>query len=118
VPTVGTIYSRNFSLTNLSNPIVLPALDVSTNYMLANATMNLQSSLNGGASYTPYTGVGSIDLLLRQTNSAAGTRRFETEMLSLNMPLNGQPGYALRESPTLASRGELVAASTNGGFLL
>lgn len=118
VPTVGTITSRYFVFTNFSNPIVLPGPGSSVTHENASTTFNSESSLDGGATWAPYSGIGATSLIFRNTNDTTGIRRFEVEITSHSIPVDGAYGAAtVRESPTLASLGELVVTATNGGFL-
>ena len=118
VPTVGTITSRYFVFTNFSAPLVLPGPGSSATLASASTTFNSESSLDGGATWAAYTGVGATSLTLRNTNDTADVRRFEIEFTSENIAVNGAYGAAtVRESPALASLGELVVTATNGGFL-
>jgi hypothetical protein len=117
VPGVGTITSRRVALSGYSNPIVLPGLGNSAVYNYASTQFGSESSLDGGVNWAPYEGIGSTSLTLRQTNDTAGIRRFEMELSSQAIPVNGAYGAAtVRESPALASLGELVVTTTNGGF--
>jgi hypothetical protein len=117
VPGVGTITSRHVALTNFSAPILLPGLSNSAGYNNANTRFDSESSLDGGATWAPYLGFGPTSLTLRHTNEAAGVRRFEMELTSQDIPVNGSYGAAtVRESATLASLGELVVTATNGGL--
>ncbi|HEY0549092.1 MAG TPA: hypothetical protein VGF13_05785 [Verrucomicrobiae bacterium] len=117
VPSVGTITSRRVKLSNFSNPIIPPGLSNSAVYNNATTQFDSESSLDGGANWAAYTGSGPTSLTLRHTNDAAGARRFEMELTSQNIPVNGAYGAAVvRESPTLASLGEVVVTATNGGF--
>lgn len=117
VPSVGTIMSRRFVLTNFSNPITLPALSNSAVYNNASTRIDFETSLDGGVNWAPYSGSGSATLTLRHTNGAPGVRLFELELSSQNIPVTGTFGAAtVRESPTLASLGQLVVTATNGGF--
>ena len=117
VPGVGTITSRHVALTNFSNPIVLPELSNSAVYNNASTRFDSESSLDGGATWAAYLGFGPTSLTLRHTNEAAGVRRFEMELTSQDIPVNGSYGAAtVRESSTLASLGELVVTATNGGL--
>ena len=117
VPGVGTITTRHARLSDFSNPIVLPAAGDSAVYYNANTRFDTESSLDGGANWAAYLGSGATSLTLRQTNDTAGVRRFEMDLSSGSIPVNGSFGAAtVRESPTLASLGELVVTATNGGF--
>lgn len=117
VPGVGTIMSRHVKFSNFINPIILPGLSNSVVYNNASTTFDSESSLDAGANWAAYSGVGATSLTLRHTNDAAGVRRFEVELSSQNIPVNGAYGAAtVRESPTVASLGELVVTATNGGF--
>jgi hypothetical protein len=117
VPGVGTITSRHVRLSNFSNPILLPGLSNSAVYNNASTQFDSESSLDGGANWAAYTGSGATSLTLRHTNNVGGARQFELELSSQNIPVNGAYGAAtVRESPTLASLGELVVTATNGGF--
>ena len=117
VPGVGTITSRHVELSTFINPILLPGLSNSAVYNNASTRFDSESSLDGGASWAAYTGSGVTSLTLRHTNDVAGVRRFEMELSSQVIPVNGAYGAAtVRESPTLVSRGELVVTATNGGF--
>lgn len=117
VPTVGTITSRHFVLSTFSDPTTLPALGTSAVYNNASTRLDSETSLDGGANWTPYTGSGGITLTLRHTNDLTGVRMFEVELSSQNIPVVGAYGAAMvRESPTLASLGQLVVTATNGGF--
>jgi hypothetical protein len=117
VPGVGTITTRYARLSDFSNPIILPGLSSSAVYNNASTRFDTESSLDGGANWAPYVGFGATSLTLTQTNDATGVRRFEMELSSQNIPVNGSFGAAtVRESPTVASLGELVVTATNGGF--
>jgi len=117
VPGVGTITTRHAKFSDFSNPLVLPGLSNSAVYNNASTRFDTESSLDGGASWAAYLGVGAASLTLTQTNDDAGVRRFEMELSSQSIPVNGAYGAAtVRESPTVASLGELVVTATNGGF--
>jgi hypothetical protein len=104
-------------LSTFNNPITLPGLNNSAVYNNASTRFDSESSLDGGANWAAYTGSGNTSLTLRHTNDSAGIRRFEMEFSSQNIPVNGAYGAAtVRESPTLASLGQLVVTATNGGF--
>jgi hypothetical protein len=58
-------------------------------------------------------------MTVQQTNSSGDTRQFALEIVALNMTVNGAYGPAfVRESPTVASAGQLTATQTNGGYLI
>jgi hypothetical protein len=117
VPGVGTITTRYAKLSSFSNPIILPGLGNSAVYNNVSTRFDTESSLDGGASWAAYLGFGATSLTLRQTNDTAGVRRFEMELSSQSIPVNGAFGAAtVRENATLASLGELVVTTTNGGF--
>jgi hypothetical protein len=117
VPGVGVITTRHIALSTYSNPIILPGLSNSVVYNNASTRFDSESSLDGGANWAPYLGFGATSLTLRQTNETGSVRRFEMELSSQNIPVNGAYGAAtVRESAALASLGELVVTATNGGF--
>ena len=114
---VGTITSRHVELSAFINPIILPGLSNSVVYDNASTRFDSESSLDGGATWAAYSGFGATSLTLRHTNAVGGVRQFEMELSSGAIPVTGAYGPAsVRESPTLASRGELVVTATNGGF--
>ncbi len=117
VPGVGTITSRRVRFSNFNDPIILPGPTSSVVYNNAGTIFDSESSLDGGANWAAYTGSGPTGLTLRHTNDAAGARQFEMELSTQNIPVNGAYGAAVvRESPSLASLGELIVTATNGGF--
>lgn len=117
VPTVGTITSRHLQLSTFSNPITLPGPGASATWNNASTRFDSETSLDGGANWAPYQGFGPVSFTLRHTNESAGVRHFEWEITSQNVPVNGSYGAAtVRESPSLASLGQLVVMATNGGF--
>jgi hypothetical protein len=120
----GVVLARNFVITNLSNPIILPPLgDSATND--ANVRVDCELSQDFGMSWQPYSGNGDMSLVLSHTNDGSGVRMFGMEISGLNIVLGGPPGpgggpnlVRMRESPFQASLGQLIVSATNGGFFL
>jgi hypothetical protein len=115
---------RNLVITNLSNPIILPALgDSITNN--ASVRMDCEISHDFGMSWQPYSGEGDMSLVLSHTNDSTGVRMFGTEIYGLHIVLGGPPGpgggpnlVIIQESLFEGSLGQLVVTPTNGGYFL
>ena len=118
VPGVGVVQGRNFSHGGLNNPITPPPLNGTAIYSNANTFVDLEFSLDNGASWTPGRASGGVAASIRHTQDTGGTQLFDTEMLSLNIA-NAAAGFQLRESPTRQSLGKhTVRPGNNGNYFV
>jgi hypothetical protein len=118
VPGLGTIYARRFQLTNLFNPITPPALGSTTSYSYGNSLLNFELSLDNAA-WVPGQASGPVTMSLQHTNDAGASRLFETRLLQMDMPGTTPFGtFLIRQSPTVASIGQTIITTTNGGYLI
>ena len=118
-PLVGTVKMRNISLGNLLNGIALPPLNSSATYSTANASVNLEVSLDLGQSWSPATGNGPVTMSLLHTNDSYGWQSYDTEVTAMDLScsvLGLGLSFHLRESPTKASLGVHKVRPAQGGY--
>lgn len=118
IPGLGNVLTRHYVITNLTSPVLLPTVG-DVGYSATGVRMDFEVSADGGASWMPYSGNGTLSQTIDFFSEAGGTRLFGAEITSLSITANGALGAVLiRESPALTSDGQLTAAATNGGNFL
>ncbi len=116
IPGAGTIQARNFSHTNLSNPITPPPINATAIYTAPATLVTLELSLDGQTWFPAQAG-GPVAIQIHNTTGTGSTSTFDTEMLQLNLSGNGPFGpFMLRESPTRQSLGRHTIRSDPRGF--
>ena len=118
---VGTIdYGANQKL----NAIILeqsdachpfPPLGASTLAMF-DAVLDINLSSDGGSSYAMHAAPASLTAHLTTTDQIGNNETIQTELLQMDASGGSlPPGVMLRESPSLASRGEAQSTDMGGG---
>src|SRR5438552_9087406 len=75
-----------------------------------------QISVNGGASFTPFSAPANVSVSVSSHLDSGATRFFDTEMLSLSLSGGTLPGGVMvRESPTKASTGRTSVRTDPAG---
>lgn len=117
------LYANGIIITNASHDRFLqtqppPAPGGSTNESFG-STVSGQVSLNGGASFQPFSAPASVSVQVvsRADQDTGATRFFDTEMLSLNLSGGNLPaGLMVRESPSKASLGRTSVRTDVGDY--
>jgi hypothetical protein len=108
---------RKIRHSNLTNPIPLPLPGNTANYSANNTLIQFEFSTDGGGTWSNASASASVAITITAQTNSGPTRIFDTEMLQLNASGGSlPPGFMLRESPTLASRGRTTDRPVNGGF--
>jgi len=102
IPGGPTIRTRNFSHSNLTNPITPPLLNGTATYSNANTLVTFDFSFDG-LNWNPSQAAGPAAVRIHHTSDAGGTSTFDTEMLQLDL---AGGTVLIRESPTLQSLGK------------
>lgn len=108
--TYTTAYSiRNFSLQSFSDCYVLPAIIGQPETHTYSSTASFEISSDGGNSWTPIQSPASVTMQITKTDEDPVQSYYSTEILDMNISGTSVPeGVMIRESPTLASTGELI----------
>ncbi len=109
----GTIGITNASFKNFSPGQPLPASGSSTIHF----TCDFSASYSNNGSPIPITCTATTTMKVTFVSSSAFTRVFDTEMLQLDLSGGTLPtGVILRESPTIASTGQIASTDIGGGL--
>jgi len=94
-----------------------PCLECPPEIFQFDAELDFQYSTDGGRTFIQASAPVETKVRVKHTENTADTRIFETEILSILIPLgpNVLP-VMLRESPTLASKGKTTVRKVDGGF--
>jgi autotransporter-associated beta strand protein len=72
-------------------------------------------SFDNGATFTPGSGTANVQVKVTHSSDDSTGQHYDTEMLQLD--LTG-PGFMLRESPTLQSKGQTTIRPVAGGYMV
>jgi hypothetical protein len=117
IPGQGTVYCRNFSLGNFSNPIPPPPYLGTNYYNPSNTVATLQMSVDQ-LTWFPAAATGPLSVTISNTSPTGSTfNTFDTEITQMSLSGNGPFGpFMLRESPTKQSLGKHTIRPDPRGF--
>ena len=104
------LYANGIIITNASHKRFLqsfpPPPPGGSQVESTGSTVEGQVSMNGGASFSPFSAPAAMQVQVSSTMDAGNTRYFNTEMLALNISGGSLPGgIMVRESPSKQSLG-------------
>jgi len=120
IPGAGTLYGRNFSHSQFSNPIHPPPINGTAIYTAPNTVVTAEISIDG-QNWGTAQATGPLTVTISNTTTSAtgtaGTNTFDTEMLQLDLSgVSAFGPFMLRESPTKQSLGKHTIRSDPRGF--
>ena len=117
IPGAATLYGRNFSEGNFTNPIQPPPIGGTSMYSSSNVLATFQISLDG-QTWLPAQATGVLAVKMSNTSAAGDLMStFDTEILQMDLSGSGSFGpIMLRECPTKQSLGKHTIRSDPRGY--